>query len=127
MEYVTLFEQDNLTPGEVYIQKESKIVLLKLPFTDTQSKKLSPNDLMTATRMKTDQYDYSMLKLENLPLEKALKASDLTARISQKGRLIKVFQNKLYFLNQSDKSLQVYEAFPSQNKIEELKGVAKVP
>jgi hypothetical protein len=46
---------------------------------------------MTAARMKNDQYDYSMLKLQNVPLEKALKASDLTAKISQKGRLIKVF------------------------------------
>ena len=86
-EYRTISDIENTRKEDIYILKESKLIIVKI------------ND--------TDQYQILYDFVEDSKVD-----ADVKNVIKDKGRLLQVANNKLYFLNQTDKTLSYYEIKP---------------
>lgn len=92
-EYRTISDIENTRKEDIYILKESKLIIVKI------------ND--------TDQYQIIYDFVEDPRVQ-----ADVKNIIKDKGRLLQVANNKLYFLNQTDKTMSVYEIKPEMKTFE---------
>lgn len=86
--YKTISDIENTRKEDIYILKESKLIIVKI------------ND-------DSDRYQILYEFVESPKVE-----ADVKNIIKDKGRLLQVANNRMYFLNQTDKTLSYYEIKP---------------